>query len=198
MSDQKCLELELRIDVLAEALQALTVEVARLSEKVEGTNNSSFTVVSEPFGLRRAASSAASSTGSNGGYSQCALEIPVVPDFVVRSCSLLSGGKLSFEERAKRAWEAGWWARFTLQNRVRKPRPTGPIDLANSIYVILRAEGYQCPLLARKASDYRFIIKEFTEGTVSHGFPSQAEAKAYCLGAGVEYPATTFQWTGQR
>ncbi len=196
MSEQRCQELELRIDLLAEGLQNLALEVGNLAQRVGSLSSASYTVLTEPAERRSYASSVQSEASSNGGYSLCAAENPPVPDFVVRSCSVLRGGKLSFEARATRAWEAGWWARFTLQCRVRKPRPTKPIDLANSVYIILRAEGHQCPLLATKASDYRYLVKDFTEGTVSHGFPSQAEAKAYCLGAGVEYPSSVFQWTG--
>ena len=36
-----------------------------------------------------------------------------------------------------------------------------PCDLANSVYVVLRAEGYACPLLVNRAADYRAIVKEF-------------------------------------
>ena len=198
MSDQRSDELELRIDLLAESLQTLTVEVSGLAERVGSLESSSYTLVTESPEVRPAASSLAGQGSPNGGYSVCAAEIPAVPDFLVRSCAVLRGGRLSFEERAKRAWEAGWWARFTLQGRVPKPRPSRPIDLANSIYVILRAEGHQCLLLATKASDYRYLVKDFTEESISHGFASQAEAKAYCLGAGVEYPQSVLRWTGQR
>ena len=198
MSERRCNELELRIDLLAESLQDLSLEVSGLAQRLESVESSAFTVVSEAAEVRRPASSLPEESGANGGYSSCAAEIPPVPDFVVRNCTVLKGGKLSFEDRARRAWEAGWWARFTLQGRVDKPRPSRPIDLSNSIYVILRAEGHQCPLLATRASDYRFLVKDFTEGSISHGFPSQAEAKAYCLGAGVEFPQRVFKWTGQR
>ena len=62
------------------------------------------------------------------------------------------------------------------------------IDLANQCYIVLRAPGHQVPLLALRAGDYRHVVGDFTSDTISHGFPSQAEARAYCLGAGVEFP----------
>ena len=123
-----------------------------------------------------------------------ALEIPPIPDFVARSCANLSGGSLSHIQRANRAWEAGWWARFCLEERLSKPRPTIPFDLPNQQYIVLRAPGYTCPLRVQKASDYRHIVQDFRGPTLSHGFASQAEARAYCQGAGVEYPVNLFQW----
>ena len=110
-------------------------------------------------------------------------------------CSEEAGCLLRREQRELGRPVGGLASPF--KGRVPKPRPSRPIDLANSIHVILRAEGHQCPL-ATKTSDYRYLVKDFTEESISHGFASQAEAKAYCLGAGVEYPQTVFRWTGQR
>ena len=131
-------------------------------------------------------------------YNELAEQIPQVPDFAVRACSALRGGSLGHRERAERAWSAGWWARFTLQGQIAKPRPTGPIDLANTIYVVLRAPEHTCPLVCTRAADYRFIVQNFTGDTISHGFPSVAEARIYCQGAGVIYPSSTYQWSPQR
>lgn len=141
------------------------------------------------------AQSQASCNSSNGEYNRLAALIPPVPDFVVRLCVQLSSGKLHYRESA---WEAGYWARFVLEGQISKPRPTGPIELANGYYVVLRAEGFVCPLVCTKASDYRSVVGDFLPSTISHGFPSQAEARAYCQGAGVEYPATVYQWSSSR
>ena len=126
------------------------------------------------------------------------VRVSVVPDFAVHLCSGLSAGSLSFKRRAERAWESGYWARFVLEGKINKPRPSKPIDVSNTLYVVLKAEGYECPLLCSKASDYRFVLQGFTAGTLSHGFASQAEARVYCLGAGVEYPTRYFRWTPQQ
>ena len=149
--------------------------------------------------LRSAAPSAApasegTSTGSNGIYNQLASEIPALPDFAASLCARLSGGTLSARARAERAWESGWWARYALEGRVSRPRPSRPIDLSNSCYIILRASGYECPILVLLGSDYRAIIQNFETDSISHGFPSRAEAKVFCLGAGVEFPLSVFQW----
>ena len=80
------------------------------------------------------------------------------------------------------------------RREVSKPRPTKPFDLPNTQYIVLRAPGYHCPLRVAKASDYRHIVQDFTLPTLSHGFASQSEARAYCQGAGVEFPANLYQW----
>ena len=48
--------------------------------------------------------------------------------------------------------EIGYWARFVLEERVEKPRPSKPLDLSNSCYVVLKAEGFETPLLCVVAS----------------------------------------------
>lgn len=194
---------EERIDQLAQRVDLLTDQVAQLTEAVRGltvsrtssSGLSQFQVVSSP-----AREDDGASAHSTSGYSQSsiyyslALEIPPIPDFVARSCANLSGGSLSHLQRANRAWEAGWWARFCLEQRLSKPRPTIPFDLPNQQYIVLRAPGYTCPLRVQKTSDCRHIVQDFRGPTLSHGFASQAEARAYCQGAGVEYPVNLFQW----
>lgn len=136
-----------------------------------------------------------SAGGSSSVYNRLAEEIPAVSEAAVTLCSRLSGGALTLRQRAVRAWESGWWAKFCLEGRVARPRPSRPIDLSNSVYVVLRAEGHDCPLLFNRASDYRAVVRDFQEGTISHGFPSLAEAKVYCIAAGVICPATYSSWT---
>ena len=131
-------------------------------------------------------------------YNSLALEIPDLPSEALRLCGSLRGGKLSFKQRAERAWTAGYWARFCLQGRVSKPRPTTPCDLANTTYVVLRAAGVSSPVRVEKASDYRALLGDFSGSpntSVSHGFASKAEARVYCLGADVPYPEQVYQWS---
>lgn len=124
-------------------------------------------------------------------YNILASQIPEVSAEALRICEKLRGGTYSNRQRAERAWEAGYWARFTLQGRTQRPRPTTHCDLANTTYVILRAPGVSRPIRTDRASIYRSYLGDFTSDSVSHGFASLAEAKTYCLGAGVEFPATT-------
>ncbi len=197
MSEQQFQDLSSRVDLLTDQVAELTQAVRQLTLLASAPTGSYHLVSSPAPSSAPAASSAAgaSFTSTNDLYNSLAEEIPKVPDFVVRSCSLLSGSSLSFAERAARAWECGWWARFVLEGKLKKVRPSKPINLANTIYVVLKAEGHSCPLLAAKASDYRAIVKDFKQDTLSHSFPSQAEAKAYCLGAGVPYPDQVYRWS---
>lgn len=50
------------------------------------------------------------------------------------------------------------------------------------------------PIYCVRAGDYRYVVKDFSEGTISHGFPSQAEARIYCHGAGVQFPSQPSSW----
>lgn len=124
-------------------------------------------------------------------YNQLAEEIPAVSGEATRLCASLRGGSLSAAQRAQRAWSAGYWARFTLAGRISKPRPSVHCDLANTVYIVLRADGWECPVRTERASTYRGIVGDFQQPTISHGFASQAEARTYCLAAGVEYPSSS-------
>lgn len=205
MSDQELLDFAVKLDHLSERLdifiQRITDQLASLTSRVDllacqvealRAPSTSFQVVTS------AAPSVAGSNASSHDFNSLAAEIPPVPDFVVRICSALTASRLDFKDRAARAWEAGWWARFCVAGRINKVRPSKPIELANTCYIILRAEGYNCPLLCQKASDYRAVVGNFQRQTVSHGFPSLAEAKAYCHGAGVQFPDTTYTWSSQQ
>ncbi len=127
-------------------------------------------------------------------YNTLASEIPPCPEFCLRLATSLRGSAEENVARARRAWEIGYWARYALEGRVRVPRPSVAIPQANSVYVVLRAPGFDCPLYCVKAGDYRHVAKDFSEGTLSHGFPSQAEARIYCHGAGVSFPSQVSSW----
>lgn len=180
MSDQ---DLAFRVQLLEEQVEDLRrlVEGLRFPQQTAVTTGS-YTVV-QPLSSRpqsESGSAVSRPLSSNGDYNALAEQIPAIPDYLVRTCTNLSGGTLGFRARAVRAWEAGWWAKFCLRGQLSKPRPTKPIDLANTCYIILRADGYSCPILVHRASDYRFILQDFKTQGISHGFPSLAEAKVYC------------------
>ena len=198
MSDQELLDLACKVDHLSELIAALTVRVDNLDRQLSTLRSApaSFQLVTSV--APSSAASVAESTTSSHDYNLLAAEIPQVPDFVVRLCSSLSGSRLDFRARASRAWEAGWWAKFVLSGRLSKVRPSQPIELANTCYIILRAEGFECPLLCQRAGDYRAVVGNFQRPSVSHGFPSLSEAKAYCHGAGVSFPTSTYQWSSSQ
>ena len=129
-------------------------------------------------------------------YDVLAPQIPELPGWALDLASSLRDTKLSKQERALRAWESGNWAKFCLEGKVPTPRPSKPIDLANQVYVVLRAPGFECPLVCESAGAYRSVVKQF-DGTISHGFPSKAEARIYCGAAGFVLPERPYQWSNQ-
>ena len=188
MSEQEVVSLKNQVRDLQDRVALLEKKLEALLSS-RGQDGDDWSVVSTvPSGAR-------DSAGSSGtqGYNQLALEIPDCCPEGLRLCEALRGGRLSNRERAQRAWSAGFWARFVLQGRVAKPRPTLPIDLSNSVYVVLRAPGISGPVLCLKASDYRALVGDFTNPTLSHGFPSKAEARTYCLGADVNFPSSVYR-----
>jgi hypothetical protein len=122
-------------------------------------------------------------------YDALANQIPELPGWALDLASSLRDTKLTKRERALRAWESGTWAKFCLEGRVPTPRPSKPIDLAN--------QGFECPLFCETASTYRAVVRQF-EGTISHGFPSKAEARIYCGAAGFVFPERPYQWISQQ
>lgn len=80
------------------------------------------------------------------------------------------------------------WARFVLEGRISKPRPSSPCDVANTTYIVVGASGITEPVRVKKASDYRALLGDFTgSSSLSHGFAPKAEAKVYCLGLNIPY-----------
>ena len=122
------------------------------------------------------------------GYDAVAESITQAPPAALAFASRLSASPTEKKERIQRAWEAGLWARATLENRVPKPRPTPKTSLRSSVYVIVRAPGLAQPCWVTSASDYYRILPQFTEDSLSHSFASQAEARAYCLAIGIAFP----------
>jgi hypothetical protein len=113
---------------------------------------------------------------------------PPVPDHLLVLCEALTLAAGPTESRAHRAWVAGCWARAVLDSRVRTPNRTPPIQLAPRVYVVLRASGVRCPAIFRSRRDY-FAALGSLEGSdsVSHAWPSEAEARVYLEAAGFHH-----------
>ena len=160
----------------------------------QGSEASFELVTEEPVAAPRASPLPSISQIAYNDYNSFAEVIPPVPHWVLRDCRTLVAGDYSIEFRAKRAWEAGFWAGLTLQGKVRSPRAIPSISLRPKIYVILRAPGLEAPTRVSNASDF-FRITGRLEGSnvVCHSFPSLAEAAAYCEGAGYRLPSQ-HQW----
>lgn len=177
---------------LVERVVALETELRVLKEQRATLSLGSYSAV----GASSATSSVAGDVSSiaSNDYNTLAEAIPPVPQDVLRACSLLTGGGVPFSDRASRAWEAGCWARFVLEGQISKPRPSKPLALPNQYYVVLRAEGFACPLLCDKARGYRYVVGDFKKNTLSHGFPSKCEAWTYARAAGYPLPSEIFRW----
>ena len=178
------------------SIQELSAKVDRLAARVEEIENQRGQTEPAPAPRQHsptARSSVSLGQSSSSIFDSLATEIPAVPSWATELCSSLGGSQLSKEARASRAWEAGYWARFCVQGRINKCRPTKPIDLPNKFYVVLKAPNFECPLLCETAGNYRAVVGDF-QGTVSHGFPSKSEARIYCAAAGVALPSSSYQW----
>ncbi len=127
---------------------------------------------------------------STESYHRVADSLEPLPGYCLDFCLRLGGTKNEIEFRARRAWEAGLWARATLQGLVAKPRPTpklpGP---RNSVYIIVRAPSVSAPTRVDSAAEYFRLIPSFSGSeSVSHAFASIAEARVYCAGVGIALP----------
>ena len=127
---------------------------------------------------------------STNSYHDVAAELTRAPDFCLALCSRLAlGSGPAIERRAQRAWEAGLWAKATLEGRVPKPRPSPKIDLKPEVYIIVRAPGLDHPVRVSTAAEYFRIIPSFRNSdSISHSFPSLAEARVYCAAIGIAFP----------
>eukprot|EP00438_Fugacium_kawagutii_P024535 Skav223315 [mRNA] locus=scaffold200:39439:41741:+ [translate_table: standard] len=177
MSEHEVASLRDQVRNLQDRVSALESQLQELLDRSHGSThrNTNSEVASE---------SGYSVVSSSSRYNSLADEIPEVSSEAVALCSGLRGGSLTALQRAERAWSAGYWARFTLQGRISRPRPSLPCDVSNTTYIVLRAEGWNCPVRTDRASTYRGIVGDFRQDTLSHGFASQAEARTYCLAAG--------------
>ena len=143
------------------------------------------------------ASSPARTSYSTNSYHEVADSLPGLPGYCLDWCIRLGGTKEEITARASRAWFAGCWARAAADGRVPKPRPTPQLSLRATVYVILRAPGLDRPVRVGTAAEYFRLLPSFKNGSndsnsISHSFPSLAEAKVYCAAFGIDLPEQ--QW----
>ena len=128
--------------------------------------------------------------GRNRPRSEVKESFPPLPSELLATCRNLRGGPLSWQERACRAWEAGCWARAVLDGKVPSPNSLAQVGLQNRYYCVIAAEGLSSPCVARSFAAYKAVVGELRRGgSVSHGFPSEAESRLYFAGAGLEFPS---------
>lgn len=101
----------------------------------------------------------------------------------------LSGSCFSGESRLRRAFRAGQWARATIEGRIHSPNRSEQLDLRSRFYVVLRTGSSSTPRAFSSSNSYWRCVGQLSgSSSVSHAFPSEAEARAYCGGAGVDFP----------
>ena len=128
--------------------------------------------------------------GDLRSYDQVAREIPPVPQSCLELCARLGQTPEDSRIRAKRAWEAGFWAKAAAAGEVPTPRPTPKLEsVRNSVYIVLRAPGIQHPVRVSSAREYFKLVPDFSGDSLSHGFGSLAEARVYCSAFGIPLPA---------
>ena len=92
------------------------------------------------------------------------------------------------EQRIRRAFLAGQWAGAVLAGRAGSPNRSEQLALRPRIYVVLRAAGLAAPTVVGTSAEYFRIVGNLQDSdSVSHSFPSETEAKAYCEGAGFDF-----------
>ena len=105
------------------------------------------------------------------------------------STRLSAVGTYTASDRIKRAWRAGQWAGATIEKRVSSPNRTPTIGLPNRVYVVLRSSNRSSPAIFNSSRAFFQEVGDLaTSEAVCHGFASEGEARAYCAGAGEDFP----------
>eukprot|EP00435_Cladocopium_sp_Y103_P072211 s47_g39.t1 len=183
--------LAILIAAIRSAVSALRYTATALEEAVDRAESLSGPAPSEVSDWDYIPSdpTAGSSPAASCGYNDVAKFITAVPQGALDLCSKLGGSEEDRRARAQRAWEAGKWARATIEGKVPTPRPSTKLPQKPTVYIILKAPNVRGPVRVATAAEYFKLIPSFDGNSVSHSFPSQAEARIYCIAAGFAYPA---------
>ena len=111
------------------------------------------------------------------------------PAVVADTARFLSACNLSPRSRIARAWRAGVSASRVLSGQVDFTDKTPWISARNRVYCVLRTRAVSEPRVLRTFVEYKAVpgILE-RQGSVSHAFLSEYEARAYFAGAGLPFP----------
>lgn len=97
---------------------------------------------------------------------------PDLPISCSELCASLSGDS---KARARRAWEAGCWARAFVDGRVPRPKPSPQLGFKPSVFIDLRSPRITEPVRVRTATEFTSILG-FGISSIGHSFPSVSEA----------------------
>lgn len=118
-----------------------------------------------------------------------AASFPPCPGHLLDSLAPRLRGPTTGEHRIRRAWLAGCWAKAVGEGRIGTPNRSDAIPQANRFYCVLFSQRVAGPRIYDSSRSF-FAAVGRIEGsdTICHGFPSEAECRAYFEGAGVVYP----------
>ena len=175
----------------------LTIELRGLTITVSGTSSRASSLVHDLVHLdhtREPAShgSTAGASSTRGSETRDSIEqgfCDCPTPLLALSTRLSAVGEYSASDRIRRAWRAGQWAGATIAKRVSSPIRSPTIGLPNRIYVVLRSENRTRPAIfnSRRAC-FQEVGDLAASSAVCHGFASEGEARAYCAGAGEDFP----------
>ncbi|CAE7151474.1 unnamed protein product, partial [Symbiodinium necroappetens] len=87
-------------------------------------------------------------------------------------------------DRANRAWTAVLWAGAVLANRAVTPNCTPPLQLPSRLYVVLRTPDSDDVRVTASRAVYLRLVDHHRGLSLSHGWPTETEARIYTAGAG--------------
>eukprot|EP00438_Fugacium_kawagutii_P012386 Skav215491 [mRNA] locus=scaffold165:477291:477887:+ [translate_table: standard] len=185
-------DITLRLRGLVISIQGPSGPASQLVSEITGSSSAPASGIGS--GVPAPGSVSGSPAPSSGGYSlargSLVASFPPCSDQCLSWSSRLGGSTQQAERRIQRAWTAGCWARAVLDGEIRAPARTPELDIRSRFYVILRAQGISTPVIYSNSTSYWSTLGGEHEDSVSHSFPSETEARTYCLAAGVQPPPT--------
>ena len=94
------------------------------------------------------------------------------------------------EQRAARAWAAGRCAARVLAGEINYVDATPKLEIRSRLYVVLRHSSGKPPAVYRDFASFKKEVGHLPgSSTVCHGFPTEGEARVFCVAAGCAFPS---------
>ena len=117
---------------------------------------------------------------------QVEASFPPVPSAWIRASAALRASGASGQDRVKRAWLCGCWAREILEGRSSRLRLPSPLPLASRFYAVARSANGSPPEIYSSKRDFSFALEPLQEAPpVFQAFPSELECRVYLEAAGI-------------
>ena len=122
---------------------------------------------------------------------------PEIPQSLLSFAERLSSVEPGHTVRAKRAFEAGFRAKVSLDSGVWYYGASTKLHLQDTVWIVLKAPGVSLPHRVASKSDLNKLIAGPGKGDLIHqGFPSLTEAQIFCAGCGIAVPSL-YRWRKQ-